>query len=91
MKKVTQPTTIYKLRNAEGKFSCGKSYPRFTKQGKAWANIGHIKNHLKMFEIIPNDWEVIEYQLVEIKNIKALDLNPKAVSPEEKDIKDIIE
>jgi len=37
---------IYKIRNKEGFFSNGGSNPSFTKQGKSWSNIGHIKSHL---------------------------------------------
>ena len=40
---------VFMIQNKEGLFSTGGSSPRFTKKGKAWTNIGHLKNHLNMF------------------------------------------
>lgn len=43
---------IYKIRNKEtGKFSKGgsSSYNIWTKEGKSWSSLGHLKNHLHLF------------------------------------------
>lgn len=38
---------IFKIRNTRtGLYSCGGSMPSFTKKGKSWKCIGHIKNHI---------------------------------------------
>ena len=83
---------IFKIRNSEGLWSSGGAYPRFSKKGKAWSNIGFVKNHLSMFEIIPSDWEVVEFELTENEkgSIKAYKLNPKAISSDAAIVKDIL-
>ena len=35
-------------RRSDNKYSSGGSYPRFTKYGKAWTDLGHLKNHLNL-------------------------------------------
>jgi predicted transcriptional regulator len=40
---------VYKIRRADGLFSTGTVSPSFTKTGKAWSNIGHVKTHLQLF------------------------------------------
>jgi hypothetical protein len=43
---------VYKIRNKEtGLFSKGGSYSKdiWTKEGKSWSNIWHLKNHLNQF------------------------------------------
>ena len=35
-------------RRSDGKYSSGGSCPKFTKTGKAWTNMGHLKNHLNL-------------------------------------------
>lgn len=38
---------IYKIRRkSDGLFSTGGNCPKFTKVGKTWKAIGHVKNHL---------------------------------------------
>jgi len=61
---------IFKIRDtATGLFSMGGSCPRWSKKGKTWTNIGHIKTHIRGLDkrFIKNfdNWEVIEYELVE--------------------------
>jgi hypothetical protein len=61
---------IFKIRDtATGLFSMGGHSPRWTKKGKAWTNIGHVKNHINNLSrhVIKNvdHWEVVEYELVE--------------------------
>ena len=36
-------------RHSDGKFSTGGTSPSFTERGKAWGNIGALKNHLNLF------------------------------------------
>ena len=47
----TNMKKIYMIMNEEGLFSTGGSHPRFKKNGKAWTNIGHLKNHLNWVNI----------------------------------------
>lgn len=61
---------IFKIRDAQtGLFSMGGMFPRWTKKGKSWSNIGHVKTHIKNLSrhLIKNidHWEVVEYELVE--------------------------
>lgn len=42
--------TVFKIRNKEtGQFSKGGTYSVWSRTGKAWGNIGHVKNHLNQF------------------------------------------
>mgnify|MGYP000929319385 CR=1 FL=1 len=42
---------IYKIFNPEtGLYSRGGDPPKWSKVGKTWNTIGHLKNHLHMFE-----------------------------------------
>lgn len=38
----------YKIRRSDGRFSTGGCCPRWTKNGKTWTNLGHLKNHLNI-------------------------------------------
>lgn len=40
--------TIYKVQNADGLFSHGGTYLRFSKTGKIWKRIGDLVNSLKL-------------------------------------------
>lgn len=40
---------VFKIRDANGLFSTGGTDPDFTKGGKVWNNIGHVKSHLRQF------------------------------------------
>ena len=45
---------MFKIRDKQtGLFSTGGTYPDFTKDGKVWGQIGHIKSHLKLLQ---EDW-----------------------------------
>lgn len=69
---------VYKIRKkSDGLFSTGGSRPRFTKKGKVWASIGHIRNHLNLplgYSDIPawtqyvnvRDLEVVQYAVGEV-------------------------
>jgi hypothetical protein len=61
---------IFKIRDTTtGLFSMGGGSPRWTKKGKTWTNIGHVKSHIRGLDrrYIKNSdhWEVVEYELVE--------------------------
>lgn len=43
---MTKEVKMYKIRNSKGLFSTGGMSPSFSKVGKIWSNIGHVKNHL---------------------------------------------
>ena len=67
---------MFKIRDKKtGKFSTGGVYPRFTKSGKAWMHIGHVKNHLNVVMYTKSyegkDLEVVEFEIVE-KSVKDL-------------------
>ena len=56
----------YKIRdNTTGLYSTGGHTPRFTKAGKLWAHIGHVKSHLNFFKAIPDSWEIVEIHLMD--------------------------
>lgn len=38
----------FKIRRRDGLFSTGGCRPRWTKNGKTWTNLGHLKNHLNI-------------------------------------------
>lgn len=40
---------VYRIRDSNGLYSTGGQSPEFTKGGKTWSNIGHVKNHLRQF------------------------------------------
>jgi hypothetical protein len=63
-------TSIYKIRDANGLFSTGGMNPSFTKKGKAWTNVGHVKSHLHQVskrESKYKDCSLVEFQLVEVE------------------------
>lgn len=55
----------YKIRNKKtGLFREGGMFAKWTKHGKEWTCIGHLKNHLSLFpanKIDWDNWEVVEY------------------------------
>jgi len=71
--------SVYKIRNKEtGLFSTGGSIPRWKKVGKTWSGLGPVTNHLvmwcekydykrgkKIIADIPNEWEIVKYELKE--------------------------
>lgn len=63
---------IYRLKsNKTGLFSKGGSTPSFSKIGKIWRNIGHLKNHISGLDARgrsvyhDNDVVMVTYELVE--------------------------
>lgn len=63
--------TFYKIRRkSDGLYSKGGMNPRFTKTGKTWSNIGHLKNH---FHWVSNneysDCEVVTFEMVELSAV----------------------
>ena len=69
---------IYKIRHMQtGLYSAGGSYsPRWTKRGKTWNTLGHLKSHIRGIAetrqaITIRDmclWEVIEIEVTENAN-----------------------
>ncbi len=65
---------IYKIRNAEGLFSTGGSYPNFNARGKSWSHRGHLSNHLAQLgkhgqsDYIRQGCEVVTYELVQTES-----------------------
>lgn len=63
---------LYMIRNAEGLFSRGGSYPKFTKRGKVWRGSGPLRSHL---QCLSNANKYLGCQVVEIE-LKEVDLLP---------------
>lgn len=71
---------IYKIRNQEGLYSTGGSYVHWTKMGKTWQNLAHLKCHLAMLgkhlEQTYKDCKIVTFEIIEV------DSNP--VIPDDK-------
>lgn len=81
---------IYKIRNMKtGLFSMGGSstpyYSRlWSKQGKSWNTLNHVKLHLKGIGYVPGckpqfpmeDWEIVEFKMYVEKVSSVSDLFP---------------
>ena len=75
---------IYKIRHKEtGLFSTGGTTPRWTKRGKIWTSNGSVRSHLRQFREpyynteIPEEWEVIEYEISDGVYYNALEFYDK--------------
>lgn len=70
--------SAFKIRDlATGLFSTGGSMPRWSKRGKVWSNIGHIKLHLQQLwssDSYPETAEVVEFVEVEGSRTSVHDL-----------------
>lgn len=72
---------LYRIRRKEdGLFSTGGGNVYFTKQGKLWTNIGHIKSHLRAGMkngkpmSVYKDCEIVEYELTELQVVDTTDV-----------------
>ena len=64
---------LYKIRHKEtGLYSKGGSYPSWSKKGKTWSTLGHLKRHIacvvdcryhKMNDMV--NWEILEIDVSE--------------------------
>jgi hypothetical protein len=74
---------VYKIQRADGLYSQGGSYAvcsfRWSRLGKLWASLRNLMAHLALFrpEEVPEDWQAVEYALVEISRKPAIDLKLK--------------
>lgn len=70
--------STYKIRDlATGLFSTGGSTPRWSKRGKVWTNLGHVKRHLQQLwrdAAYPETAEVVEFIEAEGPKISVQDL-----------------
>jgi hypothetical protein len=60
---------LYKIRDKRtGLYSTGGYSPNWTKKGKTWTNIGHVKNHIRQLNRLDkvDDWELVELAFVEV-------------------------
>ena len=83
---------IYKIRHMQtGLYSAGGSYsPRWTKRGKTWNTLGHLKSHIRgiverRHTLTIRDmcfWEVVEIEVSETSKVmcKGDDMLREAVS-----------
>jgi hypothetical protein len=57
---------VYKVRDKQtGLFSTGGCYPKFTKKGKTWKALNHVRTHLTLYRTchkVPASWEIVEYE-----------------------------
>jgi len=66
-------TYIYKIKRlSDGLYSSGGQYPFFNKNGKAWTNIGFLKNYLNLFKnygrMVYKDCVLIKIEISEGKS-----------------------
>lgn len=61
-----KPTVIYKVRKkGTDLYSSGGSSPRWTRKGKSWSNLGHVKTHLAQFNarVVYRDAEIVTCEI----------------------------
>lgn len=51
-------------RRSDGLYSTGGQSPDFTQYGKAWTGIGHLKNHLRLFDETTYDYKTGTYHKI---------------------------
>ena len=62
---------VFKIRNAQGLFSTGGSFPNFTAKGKTWTSLGALSNHLAILghrgeeSYKKQRCEVVTYEVIE--------------------------
>lgn len=56
---------VYKIRRDDGLFSNGGHVPRFTKNGKIWKTLGHLKRHLKEMDFDRARYSYANCQIIE--------------------------
>ena len=61
---------VYLIRNSDGLLSTGSNYPRWSKTGKVWRSLGHVKAHLTM---VGSRRSPFPYQDAEIVEFKLMD------------------
>lgn len=71
---------VFRIRDKNGLYSTGGQSPDFTKGGKTWSNLGHVKSHLRQFIGSSNleiyaDAEIVcvEYTEKDVEVLDALD------------------
>lgn len=70
---MVKPTIVYKIRDRDGLFSTGGSYPSFNERGKSWVQRGHLSNHLAQMgksgrsEYINRGCEVVTFEMVPLE------------------------
>lgn len=77
---------VYRIER-DGKFSSGGSYARFTKNGKLWCNLGHVKTSVGRNPFTHGRYketdEIVEYILVEVSRTSFKDFNDECVKSRE--------
>lgn len=63
-----QVKAVYKVRDPKtGLFQVEGVYPRWTKNGKAWSTLGHLRSHFTSMREYKNsidpDWEILEFKV----------------------------
>lgn len=67
---------LFRIRDKEGKFSTGGSWPDFTKKGKTWVGTGPLRSHFTQSieagrhrrerKDTYDDCEVVEYRVIKV-------------------------
>lgn len=78
---------VYKIRDKEtGLYNTGGTGSYWSKQGRLWTGIGHLKQHLSSIThdhtpwrkrrsfTLPPGWELVEFDLVETRTIPVAEL-----------------
>ena len=89
---------VYKIRDENGLYSNGGMNPNFTKSGKTWNNISHLKNHLRQFfdrttyrgrnaELYENS-EIVAIEIVETE-VEKTPVPDLIIEMVEKDLEDV--
>jgi hypothetical protein len=82
----------YQIQRSDGLFSTGGYWPRFSKRGKIWRTIGHLKAHLRYFSNLKNrypehytdhyqDCVVVKYVLC--RSVAKDDITPASLMSED--------
>ncbi len=62
---------MFKIRNKDGLFSNGGTWPEWTKTGKVWRQRGHLSNHLAQVSrnIYSETDVIVEFEMIEISTV----------------------
>jgi hypothetical protein len=55
----------------------------WSKAGKTWSRLSHVKAHLSMYTRVPRFWEVVVYEVVEQCSFPAHDIDAASVLDKE--------
>ena len=71
---------LYKIRDtktgmySKGGCDCTLSDRHWSKLGKTWSRLSFVKAHLGMYVKVPRSWEVVEYEVAEVRSFPVANL-----------------